>query len=61
MSRETLQSRNELVFAFAREQSLPMVVTMGGGYSRPIERAAEAHVDVFEQAAQYFNVIKARV
>ena len=41
--------RNELVFGFCA-RGLPLVVTMGGGYSRPIEHSAAAHTDVFAQA-----------
>ena len=55
MTRETLQERNQLVFDFCYEHRLPLVVTMGGGYSKPIQRSAEAHVDVFEQAAGHFE------
>lgn len=51
LSRAGLHARNELVFQFAERLGLPTVVSMGGGYSKPIEASARAHVDVFIQAA----------
>jgi acetoin utilization deacetylase AcuC-like enzyme len=55
MTRETLRERNRIVLDFCYEHQLPVVTTMGGGYSKPIQRSAEAHVDVFEQAAEHFE------
>eukprot|EP00730_Choanoeca_flexa_P018466 TRINITY_DN8980_c0_g1_i1.p1 TRINITY_DN8980_c0_g1~~TRINITY_DN8980_c0_g1_i1.p1 ORF type:complete len:359 (+),score=41.62 TRINITY_DN8980_c0_g1_i1:61-1137(+) len=55
MTRETLWQRNQLVFDFCAKHNLPVVTTMGGGYAKPIERSAEAHVDVFQQAAAHFQ------
>jgi len=33
------------------ERDVPLVITMGGGYSRPIGPSLDAHVDVFRSAA----------
>jgi acetoin utilization deacetylase AcuC-like enzyme len=52
VTRSGLRERNALVFAWAEARGLPVVVTMGGGYARPIEASAQAHVDVFMQAAE---------
>ncbi len=46
-----LRRRNDLVLSFAENYSLPLVVTMGGGYGEPLETSVRAHVDLFRQAA----------
>lgn len=35
-------------------RNLPLVVTMGGGYCRPIEASIDAHADVFRSATFRF-------
>lgn len=58
LSRTTLHRRNDVVFEWVRGldarrgSATPVVVTMGGGYSIPIQHSARAHVDVFQQAGQ---------
>jgi acetoin utilization deacetylase AcuC-like enzyme len=47
-----LHRRDELVFTTARDHDLPLVITLGGGYSRPIELTAQAHAQTFRLAAQ---------
>jgi acetoin utilization deacetylase AcuC-like enzyme len=47
-----LRRRDELVFGMVRELGIPVVVTLGGGYSEPIERSVEAHAGTYEVAAQ---------
>lgn len=42
-----LSERDRLVMQAVREARLPLVVTLGGGYSNPIERTAEAHANTF--------------
>ncbi|MDF1756018.1 MAG: histone deacetylase [Verrucomicrobiales bacterium] len=51
LSREGLMERNQLIFDFARAKDAPLVITMGGGYSDPIDPSVEAHADLFLQAA----------
>lgn len=51
LTRSGLRERNETVLRWAERHGWPVAVTMGGGYSRPIELSARAHVDVFLQAA----------
>lgn len=36
---------------FFVQEGVPTVVTMGGGYSRPIESTVQAHADVYHIAA----------
>jgi acetoin utilization deacetylase AcuC-like enzyme len=52
LTRSDLWARNQLVYAWCAERGLPVLVTMGGGYSRPIERSVEAHADCFLQAGR---------
>lgn len=52
---EGLQQRDALVMQAAREYGAPFVVTLGGGYSVPIELTAEAHANTFRMAAQVFD------
>jgi len=51
LSRDGLRRRNEIIFEAVGRR--PLVVTMGGGYAEPITVTAEAHADVFEQAAKW--------
>jgi acetoin utilization deacetylase AcuC-like enzyme len=50
-----LQERDRRVLAAARTHDVPIVVTLGGGYSRPIELTAEAHANTFRTAAEIFS------
>lgn len=50
LSRDGLARRNELVFEACADR--PLLLTMGGGYARPIERSVEALGDLFERAAE---------
>jgi acetoin utilization deacetylase AcuC-like enzyme len=58
LSREGLQRRNAIVMEFCRRHAIPCVITMGGGYSRPIDATAQAHVDVFAEAARTCRAIQ---
>lgn len=46
-----LKQRDALVFETIRRLGVPLVITLGGGYARPIERTAEAHAQTFTLAA----------
>jgi acetoin utilization deacetylase AcuC-like enzyme len=50
LTMQGLRRRDELVFNAVRSAGLPIVVTLGGGYSDPIERTAEAHAQTFRTA-----------
>lgn len=54
LTRAGLAERNRRVLE--RTRGLPRVVTMGGGYARPIERTVEALGDLFEAAAEAAQV-----
>ena len=57
ISREGIKNRNEIVLELAREKDLPLVVFMGGGYSKPIQHSVDAFVDLFVQCSNYANMI----
>jgi acetoin utilization deacetylase AcuC-like enzyme len=51
LSHDGLKARDRTVFHFVREHSLALVVTLGGGYSEPIEQTVVAHSNTFRLAA----------
>jgi acetoin utilization deacetylase AcuC-like enzyme len=53
LSRQGLDRRNRMVFEWAQQLLLPVVVFMGGGYAQPIEASVDAFVDLFTVAASH--------
>ena len=51
LTHEGLAARDARVFRWIEERGLPVVVTLGGGYGRPLEHSVEAHVNVWREAA----------
>jgi acetoin utilization deacetylase AcuC-like enzyme len=54
LTQEGLKARDRSVIGGAHARGIPLVVTLGGGYSSPIELTAEAHVNTFRIAAEVF-------
>lgn len=54
LSHAGLALRDQRVMAFARERSIPIVATLGGGYHREIGESIAAHRHVFEALMQAF-------
>ena len=50
-----LKERDRRVMAAAQAHHIPFVVTLGGGYSNPIQLTAEAHANTFRTASEIFN------
>jgi acetoin utilization deacetylase AcuC-like enzyme len=50
-----LARRDRMVLSACRDFGAPFVITLGGGYSDPIEVTAEAHADTFRLAAEIFG------
>ncbi|MEO5989710.1 MAG: histone deacetylase [Candidatus Eisenbacteria bacterium] len=50
MTHAGLAERDRRVFAWLEQRNLPVVVTLGGGYGRPIESTVEAHCNVWRAA-----------
>jgi acetoin utilization deacetylase AcuC-like enzyme len=49
-----LMERDRMVMSAVRERAVPFVITLGGGYSKPIEITAEAHANTYRTAAEIF-------
>jgi acetoin utilization deacetylase AcuC-like enzyme len=54
LTHDGLQRRDRLVFESCAAAGVPCMVTLGGGYSEPIERTVEAHANTFMLAAEVF-------
>jgi len=47
---EGLAERDRRVFAWLESRGVPVVLTLGGGYGRPLEATVEAHANVWRAA-----------
>jgi acetoin utilization deacetylase AcuC-like enzyme len=54
ISREGCKERDKIVFSFAKQHRLPVVASMGGGYSPRIADIVEAHANTFRMAQEVF-------
>ncbi len=54
LSLQGLKERDRRVLQACREHSVPVVVTLGGGYAEPIELTAQAHANTFRTAADVY-------
>src|SRR4051812_43137004 len=59
LSAEGLRERDHRVMTLAASHNIPLVVTLGGGYSEPIELTARAHADTYLTASEIFSRDKA--
>jgi acetoin utilization deacetylase AcuC-like enzyme len=50
LTTEGLKERDRLVLGSCRAAEIPVVITLGGGYSEPIELTVEAHANTFRLA-----------
>lgn len=55
LSHAGLTARDRMVMEAVRQADLPFVITMGGGYCRPIELTAQAHANTYVTAAEVFD------
>jgi acetoin utilization deacetylase AcuC-like enzyme len=55
LTHEGLKARDARVIGECFQRKLPLVVTLGGGYSKPIELTVEAHANTFRVAAQIYG------
>jgi acetoin utilization deacetylase AcuC-like enzyme len=49
ISRQGCKIRDQLVFEFSKQLNVPIVCTMGGGYSEDIKNIVEAHSNTFRE------------
>lgn len=52
LTHEGLMARDRRVIGAVHRARLPVAVTLGGGYSKPVELTAEAHANTFRAAAE---------
>jgi acetoin utilization deacetylase AcuC-like enzyme len=55
VTRAGCRLRDEIVFSFCRRNRLPVVASMGGGYSPRIADIVEAHANTFRVAAELYG------
>jgi acetoin utilization deacetylase AcuC-like enzyme len=55
LTHEGLKRRDRAVMTAVRDAGIPFVVTLGGGYAKPIELTAEAHANTFRVAGDIFD------
>jgi acetoin utilization deacetylase AcuC-like enzyme len=55
LTQSGLKERDRIVFEFVSERAIPVVVTLGGGYSEPIEHTVTAHCNTFRAAAAFLQ------
>jgi acetoin utilization deacetylase AcuC-like enzyme len=55
LTHEGLRERDELVLAACYENEIPCAITLGGGYSDPVEPTVEAHANTFRAAARIYS------
>jgi acetoin utilization deacetylase AcuC-like enzyme len=55
LTADGLSARDSMVIEGVHARGIPMVITLGGGYSDPIELTAEAHANTFRVAAEVFG------
>jgi acetoin utilization deacetylase AcuC-like enzyme len=60
LTHEGLKERDRIVMSACRERGVPVVVTMGGGYSDPVALAAEAHANTFRIAAEVWGTLQSK-
>jgi len=55
LTMDGLAERDRMVLTACRNFRAPTIITMGGGYSDPIELTAQAHAQVYRTAAQIWD------
>ena len=55
VSREGCKKRDEMVFEFAQKNNVPIVTSMGGGYSEKIYDIVEAHCNTYKCMLQLMD------
>lgn len=55
LTHKGLLARDRMVMTEAHRRAIPLIITMGGGYSQPIELTAQAHANTFRAASEIFD------
>jgi acetoin utilization deacetylase AcuC-like enzyme len=55
LSAQAVRERDRTVFLAAHRRGIPVVLTLGGGYAKPIERTLDAHEGTWREARAVFG------
>ena len=55
LTHQGLRARDRMVLTAAHDRGLPVVLTLGGGYARPLEASIEAHAGTYREARAVFG------
>jgi acetoin utilization deacetylase AcuC-like enzyme len=55
LTHDGLQARDSRVIGACFREKVPLVITLGGGYSKPIELTVAAHANTFRVAAEIYG------
>lgn len=55
LTHEGLKCRDQLVLGSCRDYRVPLAITLGGGYSDPIDATVQAHANTFRTAHAIFD------
>ena len=55
LTKSECRERDDFVFSLLKEKSLPVAVSMGGGYSVRIADIVDAHANTFRSAIEHYN------
>ena len=55
LTRAGLRSRDRIVASASRDRGIPLVLTLGGGYARPIALSVDAHLGTWREARGAFG------
>ncbi len=56
LSLDGLRTRDRIVCTAVRDRGLPLVLTLGGGYAKPIELSVDAHAGTWREARAAFGL-----
>ena len=55
ISMKGLAERDKMVFEFTKVNQLPLVMVMGGGYSNPVSRTVDAHLQTYRIVKEFYR------
>ena len=56
VSLDGCRQRDEIVFSLLKQQNIPCIVAMGGGYSADVKIITEAHCNTFRVAKDVYGL-----
>lgn len=59
LTHEGLLKRDRMVLEACRDRAIPVCLSMGGGYAKPIDLTVEAHVGTYRMVKEVFDLTKA--